>query len=158
MTSVICVNGGMNRESIVKTAVGIMMIILREKAIGMNELQSVTDIDEVIKYAEREAEGCHQTASAFHTDEGVYLHEETRFQYKAILWENIHEWLEELKERRKKQRPHGEWIYHKEWEWDGECAFECSKCGMGTDVDYNFCPNCGADMREEGEKNDCPKT
>ena len=45
-------------------------------------------------------------------------------------------------------RPHGEWIYHKEWEVDGECAFECSKCGMGTDVDYNFCPNCGADMRK----------
>ena len=51
------------------------------------------------------------------------------------------------------ERPHGEWIYHKEWELDGECAFECSKCGMGVDVDYNFCPNCGADMRE-GERND----
>ena len=51
-------------------------------------------------------------------------------------------------------RPHGEWIYHKEWELDGECAFECSKCGMGTDVDYNFCPNCGADMRKEGERNE----
>lgn len=50
------------------------------------------------------------------------------------------------------ERPHGEWIYHKEWECDGECAFECSKCGMGTDVDYNFCPNCGADMRKEGEE------
>ena len=74
----------------------------------MNELQSVTDIDEVIKYAEREAEGCHQMASAYHTDEGVYLQEETRFMYKAILWENIHEWLEELKELRKKQRPNGE--------------------------------------------------
>ena len=51
-----------------------------------------------------------------------------------------------------KERPHGEWIYHKEWECDGECAFECSKCGMGTDVDYNFCPNCGADMRKSGEE------
>lgn len=50
------------------------------------------------------------------------------------------------------ERPHGEWIYHKEWELDGECAFECSKCGMGTDVDYNFCPKCGADMREEGDE------
>lgn len=52
------------------------------------------------------------------------------------------------------ERPHEEWIYHKEWECDGECAFECSKCGMGTDVDYNFCPNCGADMREEGDTNE----
>lgn len=51
----------------------------------------------------------------------------------------------------KEQKPHGEWIYHKEWELDGECAFECSKCGMGTDTDYNFCPNCGLPMKKEGE-------
>ena len=51
-------------------------------------------------------------------------------------------------DRNLKERPHGKWIYHKEWECDGECAFECSKCGMGFDVDYNFCPRCGADMRE----------
>lgn len=49
-------------------------------------------------------------------------------------------------------RPHGEWIYHAEWHSDGECAFECSKCGMGVDVDFNFCPNCGADLRKEGEE------
>ena len=99
----------------------------------MNELQSVTDIDEVIKYAEREAEGCHKTASAYHTDEGVYLHEETRFQYKAILWENIHEWLEELKERRKKQRPHGE-------------LDEFFKAFPELDVEPYNTWNCGADM------------
>lgn len=51
------------------------------------------------------------------------------------------------------QRPHGEWIHHKEWEFDGECAFECSNCGMGTDVDYNFCPDCGADMRVKTDFN-----
>lgn len=50
------------------------------------------------------------------------------------------------------ERPHGEWIYHAEWHSDGECAFECSKCGMGVDVDFNFCPNCGASMRKEGEE------
>ena len=43
----------------------------------------------------------------------------------------------------------GEWIYHKEWELDGECAFECSKCGRCVDVDYNFCPNCGYPMKKE---------
>lgn len=118
----------------------------------MNELQSVTDIDEVIKYAEREADGCHQMASAYHTDEGVYLQEETRFQYKAILWENIHEWLEELKELRKKQRPQGEWkIYVNS---GGTIMRKCMRCGheFNDNSDAkNFCPNCGADMRKEGE-------
>ena len=57
-----------------------------------------------------------------------------------------------------KEPKQGEWIYHKEWELDGECAFECSKCGMGTDVDYNFCPNCRADMRRpEANDRQCEK-
>lgn len=62
-------------------------------------------------------------------------------------------------------RPHGEWIYHK---YDKD--FECSMCHHRFDADdfgleipqanatwikvcaYNFCPNCGADMRpKEGE-------
>lgn len=128
----------------------------------MNELQSVTDIDEVIKYAERRAEGCHEMASSYHhTDEGVYLQEETRLQYRAIMWENIHEWLEELKELRKKERPHGEWI--NEDYGIGLCFAECSECGEeiegyakenGFGFDYsfpNFCPNCGARMQKEGE-------
>ena len=48
------------------------------------------------------------------------------------------------------ERSHGEWIYHAEWYSDGECAYECSKCGMGAYVGYNYCPRCGADMRKEG--------
>jgi hypothetical protein len=51
------------------------------------------------------------------------------------------------------ERPHGEWVYHADWESDGECAYECSRCGMGSDVDYDFCPNCGASMRKEGDEN-----
>ena len=43
----------------------------------------------------------------------------------------------------------GKWIYHSDWEADGECTYECSECGMGSDVDYNYCMRCGADMREE---------
>lgn len=117
----------------------------------MNELQSVTDIDEVIKYAERRAEGCHQMASSYHTDEGVYLQEETRFQYMAILWDNIHEWLEELKELRKKQLPHGEWI-----PFSGDTLDVRMKCSICGSVEmplarHNFCPNCGSDNRKSGE-------
>ena len=53
------------------------------------------------------------------------------------------------------ERKKGEWtdrsdggrILHPWWE-----TYECSKCGQyGTRI-WNFCPNCGADMRErEGE-------
>ncbi|MBQ1294164.1 MAG: hypothetical protein IIY21_09005 [Clostridiales bacterium] len=67
------------------------------------------------------------------------------------------------------ERPHGEWIpfewdsnyktkiplpkgsdSHMEEYWDEE--FMCSVCGKAHHA-RNFCPNCGADMREEGESN-----
>jgi len=41
---------------------------------------------------------------------------------------------------------HGHWIYHPDWQADGECGYECSECGMGSDVDYQFCMRCGALM------------
>ena len=40
----------------------------------------------------------------------------------------------------------GHWIYHPDWQADGECGYECSACGMGSDVDYQFCMRCGARM------------
>lgn len=54
----------------------------------------------------------------------------------------------------KEQRPHGEWIesnsglptnYH-----------YCSNCKEVIRIlnHQNFCPNCGADMRKEGDRND----
>ena len=48
------------------------------------------------------------------------------------------------------ERKTGKWIRHTEWEADGECGYECDQCGMGSDVDYNFCMRCGAKM--EGEQ------
>jgi len=42
----------------------------------------------------------------------------------------------------------GKWIRHPEWKADGECGYECDQCGMGSDVDYNFCMRCGAKMEE----------
>lgn len=50
------------------------------------------------------------------------------------------------------ERPHGEWI----WNTDNHCAIrrycKCSICRIGMgDTEYDFCPNCGADMRKEGE-------
>ena len=38
------------------------------------------------------------------------------------------------------ERKKGEWISHENYD-------ECSKCHCLTSVGFNFCPNCGADMR-----------
>ena len=38
------------------------------------------------------------------------------------------------------------------WEHFGGDVFRCSECGYGIqpwNIGVNFCPNCGADMREE---------
>ena len=51
----------------------------------------------------------------------------------------------------------GEWIYC-EATYDSSEGYECSncKCSFHTRVPYfsefNFCPNCGADMRKEEEE------
>lgn len=46
----------------------------------------------------------------------------------------------------------GHWIYDRRREWDGECKYECSECGMGSDVDYAYCMRCGTKMVEPQEK------
>lgn len=40
----------------------------------------------------------------------------------------------------------GKWIDHQEGRW---IYAKCSECGTVHDVKSNFCPSCGADMREE---------
>lgn len=46
------------------------------------------------------------------------------------------------------KRPNGKWIEHPherglDWEYP---MFECSECHEWTDSDYDYCPNCGAEM------------
>lgn len=54
----------------------------------------------------------------------------------------------------KEQRPQGEWINKRTIKHDGE--FYCSNCDFELEsfiqgAFYNFCPNCGADMRGGAE-------
>lgn len=52
-----------------------------------------------------------------------------------------------------KERPRGEWVYSSETE-DSCAGWVCSNCNASywfpfAHKDFNFCPNCGADMRGE---------
>lgn len=62
-----------------------------------------------------------------------------------------------LKER---ERPHGEWISHYEYCKKHDCIpsgliafWWCNQCEQGVEIKTNFCPNCGAKMRREGDEN-----
>ena len=82
--------------------------------------------------------------------------------YEKAEWQlekgkiTIGEFDEMTKPLNEEIRPHGE------WEFIGENLFMCTKCGYIADANYlekwkahtfdsnfpDFCPNCGADMRE----------
>ena len=66
------------------------------------------------------------------------------FKYNPLLNEQHYEALDMAVSALSENK--GEWIEHLN-------AFECSKCGVirakGMWGKYNFCPNCGADMRGE---------
>lgn len=46
-------------------------------------------------------------------------------------------------------RPHGEWIFRSGVTCGG--YYKCSNCGEVERAEKNYCPNCGADMREEAD-------
>ena len=53
------------------------------------------------------------------------------------------------------ERKKGWWIEHNPHKWGLGIVFECSECGEKIDCEpSNFCPNCGADMREGGESDE----
>ena len=50
------------------------------------------------------------------------------------------------------ERLHGEWVEHYDSS-DGFTWLTCSRCMFKAyEEDYNFCPNCGAEMRKEAEE------
>ena len=74
-----------------------------------------------------------------------YYHHSTDTQHAALR-----EALGRVESVDAVQVKHGRWIYHPDWQADGECGYECSECGMGSDVDYPYCMLCGARMEREG--------
>ena len=61
--------------------------------------------------------------------------------------------LKLVKEAVDRARPRGEWV--KKYNTEDPTPV-CSVCGFDTEdqVYFKFCPNCGADMRKEGEKSE----
>lgn len=87
--------------------------------------------------------------------------EETKEGIKTPAWE----WLLDALLKCYKTFPaddvvpvvHGRWIptYHTYYNRDGACEiadeWHCSKCGIYSTDEWNYCPNCGAKM--DGEEN-----
>lgn len=46
-------------------------------------------------------------------------------------------------------------VKHGRWKSFGLSSFKCSKCGYVDDrkMEYRYCPDCGADMRNGGKEN-----
>lgn len=59
-------------------------------------------LEEAIKYEEHTSENYYSLVNTYHTDEGVYLTEETRARNSAEYHEQLAEWLKELRELKEK--------------------------------------------------------
>jgi rubrerythrin len=80
------------------------------------------------------------------TKEDILHHfQDINFYYgDCMMYADLSGMLDELiAENKGEDRPKGHWIY---WS-DSPFRWECDKCGGLFKTDFNFCPNCGADMR-----------
>lgn len=47
------------------------------------------------------------------------------------------------------ERKKGQWISLDDFRGKyNTCGYKCSECGEHSEYEENYCPNCGADMRE----------
>ena len=60
----------------------------------------ILDLDETITIYESKAEHAYSMAAIHHTDEGVYLAEETKWRERAEVAEQLGNWLKELRDLR----------------------------------------------------------
>lgn len=92
---------------------------------------------------------------------GIFIPDITVEMFKNCSMEGVEELLVSgtMEDIEIPDRPHGEWI---EKHCDYGMYYRCSNCHKmppNYECDYkegaiktNFCPNCGSDMRKEGEK------
>ena len=71
---------------------------------------------------------------------------------EAYTSEQVKE-LVDLNKKLSEERPEGEWI---KWNFKtfgamGDWEYKCSNCEKVYGGQYNFCPNCGAQMKESAE-------
>ena len=80
---------------------------------------------------------------------GEYLSEDTR-EIEIISSKKALEVIEALPSAQPTIKPRkGKWIYSREY--GTAKIWTCSECGWNDIGEWNFCPNCGADMREVTE-------
>ena len=44
------------------------------------------------------------------------------------------------------ERLQGKWIFHKDY--NESCRYGCNQCGNLNNIQSNYCPNCGAEMKK----------
>lgn len=97
-------------------------------------------LTEAIIHAEAVADNKDELARSYHTDEGVYLEEETRCRECAEEHRQLAEWLKDYQRLLSEKEPKTE-----HWE-DCSNGWMCSKCKTDHRTDTKYCPNCGARM------------
>ena len=96
-----------------------------------------------------------QTGYWLHIDDVMSVFDD--YMCGEVDEEGIETFLEMLRDKAEQcpQEPKtGHWIYDRTRDWDGECKYECSECGMGSDVNYDYCMRCGTKMIEPQESED----
>lgn len=70
--------------------------------------------------------------------------------FYTVYTEDMKDMITDIPAADVRENVRGEWL--PDCEYDGEdewCFNQCSLCNYQSDEQYNYCPNCGADMRGE---------
>lgn len=78
-------------------------------------------------------------------------------KFQPSLAIHVYEFGEALRKLPVTQDSHGEWLQVTAKDGEYYCYHKCTNCGQTIESGFdnpplfNFCPQCGADMRKEGE-------